>query len=160
MESHWKWLVSESYSCVTVCLQGPKLHLFQACRFKEEKKSQEKTRGSYYSKLPANTVIGSLQVEIRQLLKFHWKTAGTCPQVSWVAGREMFPYEKTEEEILSSMCPERGPLDGLWNCWLVWQRQLMTWFQKACIQVLLPSSNDRMILQKSLNFPDYRFCYL
>ena len=45
--------MSESYSCVTVCLQGPKLHLFQACRFREEKKSQEKTRDSYYSKLPA-----------------------------------------------------------------------------------------------------------
>lgn len=51
--------------------------------------------------------------------------------MSWVAGRQMFPYEKTEEEILPLVCPERGFLDGLWNCWLVWQRKLVTWFQKA-----------------------------
>lgn len=74
VESHWKWLVCESYSCVTVSSQGPKLHLFQACRFREEEKSQEKTRGSDYSKLPTKgRVIGGLQVEIRQLLKFYWK---------------------------------------------------------------------------------------
>ena len=78
----------------------------------------------------------------------------------WVAGREMFPYEKTEEEILSLMCPERGLLDGLWNCWLVWQRKLMTWFQEACIQVLLLSPNDGMILGESLNFPECQFCHL
>lgn len=39
---------------------------------KKKKKSQEKTRGSDYSKLPTKgRVIGGLQVEIRQLLKFY-----------------------------------------------------------------------------------------
>lgn len=155
-----KWLVCESYSCVTVCSQGPKLHCFQACRFRrKKKKSQKKTRLRLFQLPTKGRVIGVPQVEIRQLLKFYWRLQGTCPQVSWVAGRQVFPLWKDWREILSLECLRERFLERPLEL-LIWGMagKLVTWFPGVHCSSLSP--NDGMILGESLSFPECHFCHL
>lgn len=67
--------------------------------------------------------------------------------------------KRQKKRFCFSISPEGGweavlgqPLDRL-----VWPKEHMTWFQKTCIQVLLLSPNDPMILGESLNFPEFYF---
>lgn len=103
--------MGESYDCVTVGLHGPKLHLFQACKFREEKISGKKQRlillqntcKRWSDRLPADGDSTAFEMPLKGCRHLF--------PVSWVVGKEIFPYEKTEEEILFFHKP-RGGMGG------------------------------------------------
>lgn len=84
--------------------------------------------------------------------------------MSWVAGKEMFPYRKTKEEILSFHKSRAGMGSGSRTAFGIvgWcgRRNIGLGFAKTCIQVLLLSPNDLKILSESLTFSEQQFYHL
>lgn len=72
--------------------------------------------------------------------------------VSWVVCKEMFTYERLSFHIPRGADGRRFQ-DSLQNCWLMWQKEHVTWFHKTCLQVLYGS----IILGESVNFPEPQF---